>query len=94
MLPAMKDMVFAVVVAVLVAVLAASCTPPPDVTVPGSDGGKDYLIRCRDRQNCLLRAARYCPGGYVDRNEARSTHEMLVRCKEAPGATPTASDSK
>lgn len=70
--------------AVVAAITIVSCAAPPDITVPGDDGRKYILIRCRDVQNCLIRAGRYCPAGYVDRHEGKRAHELLIRCKSEP----------
>jgi hypothetical protein len=78
----MRHMLFVLVL------LLPGCAAPPDVTIPGADGKKHILVRCRDTQNCLIRAARYCPGGYNDSNQGQRPHELLIRCKDAPEDKP------
>ncbi len=67
--------------------VVCACVAPPDITVSGPDGQKRISIQCRDVQNCLIRAGRYCPDGYDDSNEGRRPHELLIRCKTPTSAT-------
>lgn len=81
---------FAVIAASL---LLAGCEPEPQAGYLARDGeGVQWrIITCRMKDICMNKAARMCPGGYIDRNDLKNPKEMMVRCKN-DGATVAGDD--
>jgi len=72
---------------IVIALLFAACDYHSSKVARGPQGETWHTLRCWEHRDCMDRAAKTCPGGYVDKFDLKNHHEMMVQCTGQPPAS-------